>query len=268
MLLTSVILILQEMLEAALIISVLLAFSVINHISVKWISTALTLGIVSAIGYASQVERVSQWFDYVGLEIVNAGIQFTTAFCLVVFACLRFKKKIPTSTNSTERNRQILMTLIVSLAIAREGFEILLYASGFLGNPDLWSPVFVGSLIGAGIGVSAGALLYYSLVNLNPYAGQCVALILLALFAGNMAAQGALLLIQADFLPSGQPLWNSSFLIAEESIIGKLLYALIGYEASPTAIQVGAYGFFFSLMLALFALRWPQKTTLNHHSGQ
>ncbi|MCK9504900.1 MAG: FTR1 family protein [Porticoccaceae bacterium] len=264
MLLTSVILILQEILEAALIISVLLAFSVINHLSRQWIKSALILGIISALGYASQVERVSEWFDYVGLEIVNAAIQFTTALFLVVFASLRFKEKTPASAQLSDRIWQILMALIVCLAIAREGFEILLYESGFFGNPALWSPVFVGSLIGAGIGVSVGALLYYSLVNINAYAGECLALILLALFTGNMAAQGALLLIQADFLPSGQPLWNSSWLIAEDSMIGQLLYALIGYEASPTAIQAGAYGVFFTLMLVLFALRWPKKP----HSGQ
>ena len=264
MLLTSVILILQEILEAALIISVLLAFSVINHLSRQWIRSALILGIISALGYASQVERISQWFDYVGLEIVNAAIQFSTALCLVTFACLRLKQTTVARTTFNGRAWQILMTLIVCLAIAREGFEILLYESGFFGNPDLWSPVFVGSLIGAGIGVSIGALLYYGLVNINAYTGECLALLLLALFTGNMAAQGTLLLIQADFLPSGQPLWNSSHLISEDAMIGQLLYALIGYEAAPSAIQVGTYGVFFTLMLVLFALRWPQK----NYSGQ
>lgn len=261
MLLTSVILVLQELLEASLIISVLLAYSVHQGISRRWIWPALALGIGCALVYAQQVNRVSEWFDYVGLEVVNASIQFVICLCLILFFLLRigFKPR-QQALNSNTRHWQLLMCLVVCLAIAREGFEILLYESGFIGNSNQPS-VLLGSFLGAGIGISAGALIYYGLITMNRLWGQRLLLVLLAIFAGNMASQGTILLIQADWLPSGQPLWNSSGIIAEDSIIGQLLYALIGYEASPSPLQAGGYGLLCLLVLVLASFRWPDNAT-------
>jgi high-affinity iron transporter len=68
-----------------------------------------------------------------------------------------------------------------------------------------------------------------------------IGLILLALFAGNMAAQSIQLLTQADWLASTPQLWDSSALLTEYSVTGQLLYALIGYEATPSLAQAISY---------------------------
>lgn len=254
MLLTSVILVLQEMLEASLVISVLLAFSVHNQISRNWIWYALAAGIASAFFYARNIETMSEWFDYMGLEIVNASIQFMICLWVALFACFRLPG---VATGKSPVLLPVAMALIVCLAIAREGFEVLLYGSGVAFNSEQWSPVLIGSVLGGGIGMSIGALLYYGLISMNGQTGQRVLLVLLCMFSGNMAAQGTLLLIQADWLPSGQAIWNTSFLIPEDNLVGQLLYALVGYEAAPTALQAGAYGLVFLVILILFSLRWP-----------
>lgn len=254
MLLTSVILVLQEMLEASLVISVLLAFSVQNGISRNWIWYALAAGIASAYFYARNIETVSEWFDYMGLEIVNASIQFMICLWVALFACFRL------GAIKTGKYRLLLpvaMALIVCLAIAREGFEVLLYGSGVAVDSEQWPPVLIGGLLGGGIGMSIGALLYYGLTSMNGLGGQRLLLVLLCLFSGNMAAQGTLLLIQADWLPSGAAIWNSSSLIPEDTLVGQLLYALVGYEAAPTALQAGAYGLAFLVILILFSFHWP-----------
>jgi len=143
----------------------------------------------------------------------------------------------------------LLMTVSVSLAIIREGSEILIYLSSFIGNRELFQPILLGGLVGAGIGASVGALAYYFLININrswlPYASIAIVM----LIGAGMAGQASLLLIQADWLPSHAPMWDSSALVAENSITGQLLYALIGYEATPTPIQVAAY--FGGLLLPL-----------------
>jgi len=255
MLLTSVILILQEMLEASLILSVLLAFSVHRSIPRTWAWWGLALGIACACLYAGQVNTVSEWFDFVGMEVVNAAIQFAICTALLLFAALRL---VDARHPLGPRVWQLLMTLLVALAIAREGFEILLYGSGFIGDDQLWATVLAGSLLGAGIGLSAGALLYYMLIGSGGATGQRLLLIFLAIFAGNMASQGTLLLIQADWLPSGQALWDTSTLVAEDTLLGQVLYATVGYEATPTALQAGAYGLLAATLLLLFGLRWPR----------
>jgi high-affinity iron transporter len=67
----------------------------------------------------------------------------------------------------------------------------------------------------------------------------CVAL--LCLIGAGMVMQATLLLEQVDWLPSAQPLWDSSALVSEQSVTGELLYAVFGYEATPSAVQIGLY---------------------------
>jgi len=101
--------------------------------------------------------------------------------------------------------------------------------------------VLVGSSIGFSIGISAGFLLFYALIELPRKWDIAVPILLLAMFAGNMLSQSSAQLIQADWLPSTPALWDTSGWISENSIMGQLLYALIGYEANPSLIQVAAY---------------------------
>ena len=65
---------------------------------------------------------------------------------------------------------------------------------------------------------------------------------LILLLAASMASQFARVLIQADFLPSlASPLWDSSWLLGNNSPLGGLLHALVGYEARPAGMQVVFY---------------------------
>lgn len=136
---------------------------------------------------------------------------------------------------------KIIMAGIVALAVTREGFEVLIYISGFTQNLPQLVTVLVGATIGASIGVSVGVLIYYSLYYLRYPWAQFIGMGLLILVAAGLASQAALLLIQADWLPSQLPLWDTSAVIAEDSVSGQLLYAMIGYEATPSAIQAGFY---------------------------
>jgi high-affinity iron transporter len=57
-----------------------------------------------------------------------------------------------------------------------------------------------------------------------------------------MASQAAAFLVQADLLPPlGNQLWDSSWLLQDDSIPGRLLHALAGYVAQPAGIQVLFY---------------------------
>ncbi|MCP5319588.1 MAG: FTR1 family protein [Pseudomonadales bacterium] len=241
MLLTTAVLVLRETLEATVVVSVLLAWSVLHRRSRGWAWWAFGAGIAGSALYAAQVDVVSEWFDFAGMEVVNAGMHVLICAMLSVLAWRPTAHPAPTSP----------MLVVVALAVVREGFEILLYLSGFAADHRAWGTVLLGSVLGAGIGVSIGALLFYLAVGMPRERALWFARVLIALFAGNMAAQAVLLLIQADWISTGAPLWNTSHLLAEDSIVGQLLYALIGYEATPSVWQVVAYGATFCLML------WP-----------
>ena len=102
------------------------------------------------------------------------------------------------------------------------------------------------------IGVGTGALLYVGLLKIpmRHLFGVTNAMILF-LMAG-MAAQAAGFLVQADVLPPLlNPAWDTSSVLSEKSLMGKVLHGLIGYEARPAGIQVVFY--MAILMLAALA---------------
>ena len=182
---------------------------------------------------------VSDWLEGVGQEVLNATIQIAVYFCLTLIVLLITKS--PKRTGPFRKNLFILMASTIGLAIVREGSEILIYLSSFAVAPELLRPVLLGGVVGASIGTSVGALTYYLLISIHRTwsPNACAAIIML--IAAGMASQATLLLIQADWLPSQLPLWDSSGLISEHSVTGQLLYALVGYEATPTPIQVAVH---------------------------
>jgi high-affinity iron transporter len=93
----------------------------------------------------------------------------------------------------------------------------------------------------AGIGLSCGVFLHFGLTSLRALPSLRTALVLLALFIGSMASQVVILLTQADWLPYTEEAWDSSALLDEAGITGQLLYALVGYEATPSLLQVLVY---------------------------
>ena len=240
MLINSVIIVLREVLEASLMTSLLLALSYILKIRTKWFLAAISLGIIGAAVYAYYLTSVSQWLDGTGQEIVNASMQYLIYGLLLFIICLIV------SDNYTLAGLPVLpiaMAVTVGLSIAREGSEIIIYVYSFIVSTELIGNILVGSLFGAGIGVSVGALFYYAIVSRETRTVMVTALILLSLVAGGMISQATQLLVQADWLPSTQPVWDFSTVIAETSVVGQLLYALIGYEATPSLIQVIFYTF-------------------------
>jgi len=247
MLLSSVILVLQETLEVSLLASFLAAVGYRLQYGRKWIVPGLCSGFILAVLYAVYMRSISEWFNSVGQEVVNASIQTAIAGIIVFLPwSILSGQSQPEKNHGLHEKRgsqlfQLFAAVLLTLAVGREGSEILVYVSGFLQMGDKLQPVMIGGGIGFSIGISVGFLLYYGLAALRKGWGMVTPLILLALFAGNMLSQSSQQLTQADLLPSTQPLWDSSAVFPEYSISGQLLYALIGYDANPSLSQAVAY---------------------------
>ena len=245
MLLSSVILVLREVLEAAVLISVLLVVSRTLSLRGRWWLWSILPAALGIAWYASSLGMITDAVDGAGQELANASLQvlvFSTITGIVFFA---------TSRGEDDRYSALLQYLLagaVVCAVVREGAEIFIYISGFAVAEELRAAVFTGSAIGAGIGVSIGILLYFFLRSLP--ASHCLRLcvVLLCLIGAGMVTQASMLLEQVDWLPSGQALWDSSGFISEQSIAGELLYAVFGYESSPSIYQVMLYIVSFGLI--------------------
>jgi high-affinity iron transporter len=48
--------------------------------------------------------------------------------------------------------------------------------------------------------------------------------------------------VQADWIPSlGDQLWDTSRVLADDSLLGRALQTLVGYSDRPMGVQVAAY---------------------------
>lgn len=246
MFLNAVILILQELLEAALLVSVLLAL--LRQLRMLWpqlharrnrVFLSLPAGALGAWVYAAWMPAISEWFDYVGQDVVNALIQAGIVVLVLCFGWLYPHGR--TQSGSKASLATLCLAGMVALVLTREGSEIILYVAGVMGQPGNLTPVLLGGLMASGIGLSSGVFLHYGLVSLRAPFALRTALVLLALFIGNMAVQAVMLLTQADWLPYTPEVWDSSGLLDEASIAGQLLFALVGYEATPSLLQLLVY---------------------------
>jgi high-affinity iron transporter len=248
MLLDSVILVLREVLEASILVSILLALSNGLHLSTRWLWWSLAAAAAGSWLFAAALEEITDALDGAGQEVANAGLQLGV-FCLVL-AIVATTARAP--SGRAGRALQAVIIACVTATMIREGSEILVYITGFSAAAAQHTAVYAGSAIGAGIGISTGILLFSALRALPAGIARGSALAILGLIGTGMLMQASMLLEQVDWLPSGPALWDSSGLVAEQSIPGQLLYAVFGYEATPSGIQVGLY----ALGLTLVAGAW------------
>jgi high-affinity iron transporter len=69
-----------------------------------------------------------------------------------------------------------------------------------------------------------------------------------------MASQGARFLMQADLLPAlGSNLWDTSGILSERGVVGRVLHTLVGYDARPSGIQLLFYA---TTLLLIGSLTW------------
>jgi high-affinity iron transporter len=252
MLLETVIIVLREVLEAALIISILLTSNLLFNETQRWIIASIAGGILLSLLQAWKLGWISERFDGRGQEFAFVALLLTISACLlwrIADLIMRPARAIP------PRLYALPLGISVAFAISREGAEIFIYGYAYTARAGSAFNVVLGSMIGAGIGISVGVLFYYLLTSLKRRWLTSVLVAMLTLVTAGMAVQAVMNLMQAGVMESQMPLWDSSAQIAEASMTGQLLYALIGYEATPTPSQVVAYASVIVLVLALVVAR-------------
>jgi high-affinity iron transporter len=81
------------------------------------------------------------------------------------------------------------------------------------------------------------------------------------LLAAGMASQAARFLIQANVLPSlASPVWDTSQIVSNSSMAGKVLQGLMGYDATPAGMQIA---FFVAVVVTIWAgTTWARKRSI------
>lgn len=249
----AILLVLREVLEAALIISLLLALSRKLVVQRYWLIPALVLGLLSSWALAHYAYEIADAWDGTGQEWTNALLYLLVIVAFIALATsiapLLFKnvgrvQYLPQASALVATRQRTLLTsciLAVGLSLAREVAEIWIYLSGFVQRPELLQSALTGGAIGLGIGISLGVIIYYLLLSFSLRIFLPALFAIMLLLCGGLGMQVTKQLMQIGVLDSSAPLWDSSDLVSEHSWLGELLYALLGYDASPSREQVVAY---------------------------
>jgi len=136
----------------------------------------------------------------------------------------------------------VAMMIVVAIAVLREGAEVVLFMYGIASSSTGWPALLFGRLLGMALGTVVAFLLYVGLVAIPGHRLFFVTSWLIALVAAGMAGQTAATLASIDLIPSwGYELWDTSWLLPQDSIPGRALHALVGYSDRPMGVQLAAY---------------------------
>ena len=133
------------------------------------------------------------------------------------------------------------LSVATGLAVLREGSEVVLFLYGVAAGSDSGLSMLTGGIFGVVSGIIAGSLLYFGLLRIPTRLLFRVTGWMILFLAAGLAASAAGYLMQAGVLTAQAPLWNSSAILSERSMLGQLLHILVGYQTRPTAIQLAFY---------------------------
>lgn len=241
----------REVLEAAMVVGLVLAAARGLPRRGIWVGSGVAAGLAGAVIVAAFAGAIASAAQGMGQEIFNASVLFAAVAMLgwhnVWMA--RHGAGLAREINAVGRDvaagrrPHYLLASIVGIAVLREGSETVLFLYGIaIAQQDEASAMWAGALLGLLFGTGMGFLLYIGLMRLAARHLFRVTGWLIALLAAGMAAQGAGFLVQADLLPPlKEPLWDSSALLAQDSIVGRVLQVLVGYMDRPSGMQVLFY---------------------------
>src|ERR1700733_13495540 len=143
--------------------------------------------------------------------------------------------------------------VVCAVAVMREGSEVALFMYGLVAaGGSTATELVVGSLLGLAAGTAVTALTYLGLVAIPQRRLFAVTTALISLLAAGLAAQAVLFLQQAGVLTMlSQTAWDTSAILSDTSLFGRVLHTLIGYSDQPSVLQVVAYCVTLALIYAL-----------------
>ena len=258
--LVSLIIVFRETMEAGLIVGIILAATEGVAGRGRWIAGGIAAGVAGASLVAAFAAALSDAFEGAGQEVFTAAI---LCFAVVMLSwhilwmshharsMVAEFRAVGQAVRVGQRSLAALAA-VVAVAVMREGAEVVLFLYGIVvASPTSTLSLTIGGVAGLAMAALASWLLYRGLVAIPLLRLFQVTNVLIALLAAGMAGQAAAILHSADLLPAwGEHLWDTSFVLADDGLVGRSLHALIGYSARPSGIQIAAW---LATLLALIA---------------
>lgn len=245
----ALVIVFREVLEAALVVGIVLAATRGLAGSRRWVSFGIVGGLIGAALVARFAGALTDSLEGYGQEIFNASVLLIAVAMLIWHNAWMAShgrqmaadmRGVGDAVRAGDRPLYAL-AVVVGAAVLREGAETVLFLYGLAASDGGMMASVTGGAAGLLAGAAAGAALYFGLLRIPPRHLFKVTGWMIALLAAGMAAQAMVFLSAADMMPLGPTLWDTGWLLREDSLTGKILHTLVGYVAEPTEAQLAAY---------------------------
>lgn len=241
----------RETLEAALFVGIVAAATRGLSGRGRRLAGGVLAGALASLLLAAGMGRISAWADGIGQDLLNVII-LSAALLMLTWHCVWVS---PQAKEMAQEARRIgsaalegtstlwALSAAVALAVLREGAESVLFVAGFMsGANDGHLSMLSGAALGLAGGAAVGALIYWGLGRIKTQYLFSVTNVLILILAGSLASQLAKTLSQAGLVVRlSEPVWDGSAFLSNGSSVGTLLHALVGYDASPSGLQLVFY---------------------------
>jgi high-affinity iron transporter len=264
---------LREGLEAALVVSILVAFLVRTErrSALKFVWLGVGIAVLLSVAFGALVSFTAATMTFEQQEAFGGGmsilaVAFVTA---MIFWMRRTARTI--SADLREKMDSALaigplaVVLLSFMAVGREGLEtaVFFYASVQSAGGGTTEPL-IGFLVGLAVAVGIAWLLYRGAIRFNLGKFFTWTGALLVFVAAGVLGYGIHDLQEAAFLPGLNTLaFDLSDAIPEDSWYGALLKGIFNYSQRTSVLQAIAWTGYVAIVLPLFLVRPRDRATVS-----
>jgi len=261
---SALIIVFREVIEAGLIVGIVLAATAGVPHRGRAVAMGVLAGVLGACLVAAFAGQLSNLFQGSGQEIFNATILLLAVAMLtwhnvwMASHGREMARELKAAGHQVKTGERTLaaLSIVVGLAVLREGSEVVLFLYGIAAQGGTTAGGMVtGGMLGLAAGGVVSALMYFGLLTIPAGRLFQVTSGLITLLAAGMAAQAVLFVQNGGWLEYfTMTVWDTSWLVKEDSITGRLLHTLVGYSEAPNGAQLIAYGATILMILVLMRL--------------
>jgi high-affinity iron transporter len=266
--LNSFIIALREGLEAALIVGILISYTIKvgQRTLLKYIWSGVFVAVLSSIGFATVLNFTSAELSDRGEEAF-AGVTSLLAVAVVTWMVFWMKRTarflrsdLAKKVDQAISVGPIALASAAFLAVVREGLETSLFVYSNFKSVNSPLNSAIGLIAGFLLAIALGYLLYRSSINLNLSKFFTVTGILLVIVAAGVLSYGVHEFQELGFLPGADAFaWDVTSVIAKESLLGGLLAGTVGFDTTTSWLQLGIYLLYLIAVLTPFLSNGRKK---------
>ncbi len=243
---------LREAFEASLLLG--LVYTYLDKIGARehfrWVSLGGALGLAASVGMGVAVGFLSGPLLDLGPDLIGAAVLFLAVVLLTWHAwwmqqhARGIRGQIEERIDRARTTQRLwIVGLIAFTGVFREGAETVVFLWGIMSEAT--SVAGWGSVLAGVGGIATAAALGWAIFC----GGKSVSLprfftittVLILFLAAGLFSTGLGRLQALGVLPMMAPLWDTSSLLSDRSVVGSFLGGLVGYRARPSLLEVSGY---------------------------